>query len=196
MKSKAVVIACLLALCSVVAVGEGFGSAPSRSLLRYDRPIGVLIGRKSLDRKLVRLKLEKSKFVLTVLYGGRPLKSYPVVLGADPVHNKLCEGDGCTPEGDFKIVQIRSPHKWSRFLLLSYPTAASRTRFLAARRAGRLTARAAIGGMIGIHGVPRGYDSAIDAHQNWTAGCIALKTRDIIEIAGVCTRGTPVKIVH
>ena len=149
-----------------------------------------------MDRRLVSLKVEKSRFLLTVLYRGRAVKSYPIVLGTDPVHDKQCEGDGCTPEGRFTIVQIRSPHKWSKFMLLSYPTPASRRRFQAARRRGRLRAKAMIGGAVGIHGVPKGFDSAIDAKQNWTAGCVSLKTADIMEIASMCRRGTPVQIVH
>jgi murein L,D-transpeptidase YafK len=142
------------------------------------------------------LKIEKSRFLLTVLYRGKPLKSYPVVLGANPVDDKLREGDNCTPEGEFKIVEVRSPHKWSRFMLLNYPTSASRTRFLTAQKRGDLPAGATIGSAIGIHGVPKGFDSAIDARENWTAGCIALKTADINEIYSVCRRGTAVRIVH
>lgn len=151
---------------------------------------------KRFDGSRVSLRVEKSKFLLTVVYRGRAVRSYPVVLGTDPVGNKRFEGDGRTPEGDFKIVDIRSPHKWSKFLLLSYPTAASRRRFAAARSAGRIPVGATVGGYIGIHGVPKGHDGAIDSHQNWTAGCVSLKTHDIDEIASVCRRGTLVRILH
>jgi len=189
--------ACLLAAgCILVIAARGLLALQPISPLNYGRPIHDLVGASKIDCSLVSLKIEKSRFLLTVLYRGRPLKSYPVVLGTNPVDDKLCEGDNCTPEGEFKIVDMRSPHKWSRFMLLNYPTTASRTRFLAARKRGEVRAEATIGGAIGIHGVPKGFDKAIDAHENWTAGCIALKTADIDEIYSVCRRGTAVRIVH
>ena len=36
-----------------------------------------------------------------------------------------------------------------------------------------------IGGEIGIHGVPDGYDHWIDAGEDWTWGCIALTDKEI-----------------
>ncbi len=183
-------------LCRLQCAAQARGPADPKSLLNYDKPIRTLVSGSEIDRSLVSLQIEKSRFVLTVLYDGKPLKSYSVVLGTNPVDDKLREGDNCTPEGDFKIVELRSPHKWSRFMLLNYPTAASWARFQAARKRRDLPAKATIGGAIGIHGVPKGFDSAIDAHENWTAGCIALKTADINEIYSVCRRGTVVKIMH
>lgn len=182
--------------CGLTTLTSALRAAPDAPAppLNYGRSITALLGGKKADRSQVMLRVEKSKFLLTLFYRGRALKSYPVVLGRDPVHDKLCEGDGCTPEGQFKVVEIRLPHRWSKFLLLNYPTAASRKHFSEAVRSGRLPRTAGIGGTIGIHGVPKGCDSAIDVRQNWTAGCISLKTRDINEIAGVCRRGTPVKI--
>jgi len=165
-------------------------------LLNYDKPISALLNTRRFDRTQIQLRVEKTRFVLTVDYRGRPLKSYPIVLGTDPVNPKLREDDGCTPEGDFKIVEIRSPHKWGKFMLLSYPTAESHRRFEEAKAASKLPLHATIGGAIGIHGVPKGCDSAIDAHQNWTLGCISLKTADIAEVYSICRRGTPVHILH
>jgi len=190
-------IVCLLTICvASTAMAQQLAASPPRSILNYEKPIHTLIAASNVDRSHVSLKVEKSRFILTVLYHARPLKSYPIVLGTNPVDDKLCEGDNCTPEGTFKIVEMRSPHKWSRFMLLNYPTAASRKRFLAARQSGKLKGAVAIGGAIGIHGVPKGFDRAIDARQNWTAGCIALKTADINEIYSLCRRGTVVHIVH
>ena len=170
--------------------------AGATASLLHEQTLKERLGGNWFDRSRISLRVEKSKFLLTVVYRGRAVQSYPVALGTNPVDNKRFEGDGCTPEGDFKIVEIRSPHKWSKFMLLSYPTAASRRRFAAARNADRIPAGVAIGGYVGIHGVPKGHDGAIDAQQNWTAGCVSLKTHDIDEIASVCRRGTPVRILH
>jgi murein L,D-transpeptidase YafK len=183
-------IPCAVSLAAVAVVPSGAGAAPHRA----GGSVRSAFAR--IDRSHVSLRIVKSKLALTLLVSGRPLKTYPVVLGRNPVDDKRFEGDGCTPEGEFRIVEMRSPHRWSRFMLLSYPNAASRRRFQAAQRAGRLPAGATIGGAIGIHGVPAGFDRAIDAHQNWTAGCISLKTADIDEIYSLCRIGTPVRIVH
>lgn len=184
-------VAALLSGVLLVGTPQAVIARPAREQSLRER-----LGGSRTERGRVSLKIDKAKFLLTVLYRGRHVKSYPVVLGGDPADNKLCEGDGRTPEDEFTVTEIRSLHKWSKFLLLSYPTAASRRRFLAARKAGKIPPDATIGAAIGIHGVPVGHDNAIDARQNWTAGCISLRTRDIDEIASVCRRGTRVNILH
>ena len=177
--------------CGVTGDCAAAGEAPRAAGVAQDS----LRGERS-RRGGISLLVEKSRYRLTVLSHGRALKSYPVVLGLDPVHDKIREGDGCTPEGHFAITAIRAPHRWSRFMLLSYPTAASYRRFATARRAGLLPASASIGGAVGIHGVPAGYDAAIERHENWTTGCVSLRTADIIDVARYCRAGTPVHIVR
>jgi lipoprotein-anchoring transpeptidase ErfK/SrfK len=81
-------------------------------------------------------------------------------------------------------------------MLLNYPTSVSWQRFRSAKREGIIPQTATIGGAVGIHGVPDHADYAIDQCQNWTAGCISLKTHDIEELASVCQKGTHVHIVH
>jgi len=131
-----------------------------------------------------------------VLYQNEEIKSYPIVMGFNPVDDKRQEGDGCTPEGKFAL-QALYPHRaWSKFMWLNYPTSESWRRFYAARQQGRIPPNATIGGQIGIHGVPDKADYAIDACRNWTLGCISLKTKDINEIYAVCRTGTPVTILH
>ena len=176
--------------------GDTSGS-PRLTSSRVGEPsIIASLGGRKFDRNRVSLKVVKSQFLLQLRYRGHVIKTYPVVLGTDPIHNKLREGDGCTPEGEFRIVEIRAPHKWSKFMLINYPTRESRRRFSAAKRDGIIPADSTVGGAVGIHGVPTGFDSAIRNRQNWTAGCISLTTRDIDEVSSVCRPGTPVTIVH
>jgi murein L,D-transpeptidase YafK len=173
------------------AVGQGRGD-----LLHYDKPLVELISEKPLRKSRVSLRVEKSRYRLTVLYQGKAVKAYPVVLGANPVDDKRFEGDNCTPEGHFRLTTVRPHRSWSRFMLLSYPTPVSWQRFRRAKRDGVIPQDATIGGAVGIHGVPDRADGAIDRRQNWTAGCISLKRHDIEEIYAVCRTGTPVTIVH
>jgi lipoprotein-anchoring transpeptidase ErfK/SrfK len=49
---------------------------------------------------------------------------------------------------------------------------------------------------VGIHGVPDGYDDAIDKRTNWTLGCISLKSDDVKELYDFVRVGSPVTIVH
>ena len=110
------------------------------------------------------------------------LNSYPVVLGPDPVNDKLMEGDGCTPEGIFGI-RDKYPHrKWTRFIWLDYPNEESWKKFNKAKADGKIPQDATIGGEVGIHGVPPGKDCWIDKGENWTLGCISLKNADIVEL--------------
>lgn len=164
-------------------------------LLNYHKPLSQLRDLSRPGTKAVAFRIEKARYRLTVLVNGRPVKSYPVVFGRNPVDDKRQEGDGCTPEGTFRI-RARYPHRrWSRFLWLDYPTPDSWRKFRAAQRKGEISARAAIGGEIGIHGVPAGQDSLIDTPTNWTLGCIALKNKDIEEIYALARGGTLVTIV-
>ncbi len=165
-------------------------------LLHYQTPLTELISDSPVRKSQIALRVEKSKYRLTVLYRGKAVKSYPVVLGGNPVDDKRREGDSCTPEGYFHLSLVRPHQDWTKFMLLDYPTAVSWQRFRTAKRDGTIPKNATIGGAVGIHGVPDHADAAIDRRQNWTAGCISLKTHDIEEVASVCQKGTLVHILH
>jgi murein L,D-transpeptidase YafK len=161
-------------------------------LLNYSKPLPDLLP----ARSSISLFIEKRKYRLTVRANANDVKSYPVVFGRNPVDDKLREGDGCTPEGRFRIDARYGHRDWNRFMRIDYPTAESWRRFRQAIRSGRLRPSATIGGFIGIHGVPEGRDSAIEERVNWTLGCISLKNPDVEELYEVVRIGTPVEIVH
>jgi murein L,D-transpeptidase YafK len=148
-----------------------------------------------LQKSRISLLIEKRNYRLTVYYDQQPIKSYPMVLGGNPVGDKRQEGDNKTPEGIFRI-RDHYPHPdWSQFLWLDYPTPSSRQKHCLAKQSGQISPVASVGSEIGIHGVPEGKDSLIDKRQNWTAGCIALKRQDVDEIAGLIQVGTVVEII-
>ncbi len=164
----------------------------------------------SLNRQQVKVYISKSDYVLKLFIGNKLVKIYPCVLGPNPVDDKKQEGDGCTPEGFYKI-KAKYPHKnWSYFLWIDYPNEAAQKRFSENKLKGVIPKNAGIGGEVGIHGVPfktgdfgketpKGTphnDALIDEKINWTAGCISLKTADINEIYKYVPVGSEVEIVH
>ncbi len=153
---------------------------PLQKLLPKGTPVAILI--------------DKSNYTLQVYAGDTLVKSYPVVFGGNPVDDKLREGDQCTPEGNFKI-NSKYPHKkWSKFIWLNYPTTDSWRKHRLAKKEGRISKNAKIGGQIGIHGVPKGTDFMIETRINWTLGCISLTNKDINEIYPYIDKKTPIKI--
>jgi len=159
-----------------------------------ERPLKSIIDSAGIDSKSLRISIVKSKYELSVWSGKIKLKTYPVVFGPNPVDDKLRQGDMCTPEGMFKI-KSKYPHaSWSKFMWIDYPNAASWKKHNEAKQKGIIPADAKIGGDVGIHGVPKGCDYAIDQRQNWTFGCISLKNKDVNEIYEVVSVNTVVEI--
>jgi hypothetical protein len=85
--------------------------------------------------------------------------------------------------------------KWDKFLALDYPTADSYRKFNERKAQGLIPASARIGGSVGIHGTWPKEEFAVDAHQNWTLGCVSTKNDFIREIYNQLPVGTRVEIV-
>lgn len=172
-------------------------SADAREQLpTFAGPDSPMLSAADVDTGKTWLKIEKENYLLHLYEGDKCLRSYPVVLGPDPVNDKRMEGDGCTPEGIFKI-QSKYPHKsWSRFLWIDYPNDESRRKFEARKASGEIPQTARIGGEIGIHGVPLGRNDWVDDGKNWTLGCISLKTEHILELYPLLPQGATVEIVR
>lgn len=142
----------------------------------------------------MHIVVDKSDYELHVYDAKGWYATYPVVFGADPLKDKKMEGDRCTPEGDFKILSKRPHDKWSRFMLLDYPTQESLVKFNQRKQRGEIPKNATPGGGVGIHGVWPHEDFVIDRYKNWTLGCISLKNADVQELYNYITIGTPVTI--
>jgi murein L,D-transpeptidase YafK len=162
--------------------------------LNYQIQISKLI--EDINKDSISILIEKSEYKLTILYNDKRIKSYPVVFGSNPIDDKLRQGDSCTPEGIFKVRALY-PHKsWSKFIWIDYPTDNSWKNHNTAKSNGTISQNSSIGGEIGIHGVPAGYDNMIDEKYNWTLGCISLKNVDVNEIYKLIKVGTRIEIRH
>ncbi len=142
----------------------------------------------------IRIVIDKSDYELHVYDSKGWYATYPVVFGNDPMKDKKMEGDRCTPEGNFKIINKRPHDKWSRFLALDYPTPADLEKFNQRKQRGEIPKNAKPGGAIGIHGTWPNDDMVVDRYKNWTLGCISLKNGDVQELYKYITVGTPVHI--
>lgn len=149
----------------------------------------------TIDKTKTHIYIEKTKYKLHLYLEDSLLKTYNSVFGSDLDKDKYQQGDGRTPEGFFKIKSMYDHDKWTKFIWIDYPNEESRRRFNARMKEGMIPASAKIGGDIGMHGVPAGYDQIVAERQNWTLGCISLTTADIRELYAVVQVGTEIEIV-
>ena len=170
--------------------------SPRKGLLNANKSIKEITGADTLETARTSILIEKSEYRLTLYLDTTAIKQYPCVFGFNPVDDKRMEGDGCTPEGHFKLRSIYPHDKWSRFMWVDYPTEESYEKHNASKASGEIPQSATIGGEIGIHGVPSGLGPMIDIQDNWTLGCISLKNPDVEELYDNVQVGTPVEIRH
>lgn len=155
----------------------------SESLSVFDEtPLESILITNSIKTEDLSVLIDKSDYRLSIINADTVVKWYPVVLGYNPVGDKMQEGDYKTPEGVFGI-RDKYPHKnWNYFIWIDYPNKESWKRFEQRKKDGLIPEDAKIGGEIGIHGTPEGGDALIDEGQNWTFGCISLKRDHVEEI--------------
>ena len=168
---------------------------PGKKHLNYDLSLTNILG-SNVDKNQISILIEKSKYRLTVYFERKPVKSYPVVFGNNPVDDKLKEGDLRTPEGIFKIKDLYLHPSWSKFLWIDYPNKSSWRKHTKAKLEGKIGWQDTIGGEVGIHGVPKNSDNLIDDGLNWTWGCISLKNKDVDDLYEFVQKGTEVEIIR
>jgi murein L,D-transpeptidase YafK len=138
------------------------------------------------------LLVRKQPRKLTLYYGSTPIRTYPVVLGGNPVNDKVCQGDQCTPEGVYHVV-CKYPHeRWNKFILLDYPNTRNWLKYARAKKRGRISPLANIGGEIGIHGTDDDLKNILG--DNWTLGCISLQNHHLDDIYPLINENTLVVI--
>ena len=181
----------------IISTLLGCVNASSKKVaLHPDKPLSMLMSELNLEPGEVMIHVNKSDYLLHIIYLSDTIKSYPVALGTNPIDPKLMEGDRCTPEGEFKIRDMY-PHKtWSKFIWIDYPNATSENKFSKAKAAGLIPESAQIGGEVGIHGTPYGRDDLIHNRINWTHGCISVTQKAIDEIYPMVNKRTLIKIEH
>jgi len=158
------------------------------------------------DVETTSIVVDKRRRVLTVMAAGAPLVSYPIALGFTPEGDKVEQGDGRTPEGEYYICERLdrdlAPRYGARSMRLSYPNTDDAARGLEAGKIGESQRRAveraiaarrmppqntALGSSIRIHG--GGVES------DWTAGCVALRDDDVIDLYELVRDGTGVRVL-
>jgi len=198
MRNLLYLIGALLLVAAGVGCGGGLGKPDAAATLDVpldeyqqqqtnltpeQRYIAQVLARKGYDSnrdKPTVIVVHKLSRKLTCYRGLTPIKTYPVVLGSDPYNDKLCQGDTCTPEGVYRV-RAKYPHpKWDAFIWLDYPNTDNWLKFAQAKKVGRVSPEADIGGQIGIHGTEDPYRNITG--ENWTKGCISLLNKDLEEI--------------
>ena len=150
-----------------------------------------------------RVVVVKSTGKLYLFDSARLIRSYPFVLGSEPVGQKERAGDGRTPEGRFRVCAKNSNSANHRFLGISYPDRNAAERGL---RSGLISLGEAqaisrahdqggcpswttdLGGALGLHG-------SAGPSGKQTGGCIALADRHISELFDVLRIGDEVEIL-
>jgi hypothetical protein len=148
-----------------------------------------------------RVVVEKGARRLRLYAGGEVVRVRRVALGFTPEGDKVRQGDGRTPEGEYKVCMKNPKSNFYLSLGLTYPNAEDAERGL---REGLITRaqhksitraltsgrcppwNTALGGEIFIHGGGTGRD--------WTFGCVALENPEIKELFDTLPAGTPVTI--
>ncbi len=124
--------------------------------------------------------IDKAAYTLTLYENGKKITSFPVELGFNPIHDKFLEGDGCTPEGRYKVKKVKNRGQTSfyRAFLLDYPTMQDEVELLKLKAKGLAPLAASNGSLIEIHGSGSGKKGNRDG-TNWTLGCIGLSNGDM-----------------
>lgn len=172
---------------SFTALHERFDDPRERARWRRLVQETVAISRRSGTTAIVVDKLNRR---LVIYDDGREVATYRAELGAKGLRRKLHSGDQATPEGRYRVTEVRGPGR-TRFykaLMLDYPNAEDRARYEHGRRTGQVPLRAGIGSLIEIHGEGGQGD-------DWTNGCVALSNRDMDRVFARARVGTPVTIV-
>jgi L,D-peptidoglycan transpeptidase YkuD (ErfK/YbiS/YcfS/YnhG family) len=144
----------------------------------------------SANGQTTALVVDKLNRRLLVYRRGKRVASFDVELGTGGLRRKLHDGDQATPEGHYRVVDIKTGArtKYYKALLLDYPNEEDRARYARERAQGRVPRGRGIGGLIEIHGDGgRGDD--------WTNGCVALPNRDMDRLLQYVGLRTPVTIV-
>ncbi|MDP4031360.1 MAG: L,D-transpeptidase family protein [Pseudorhodobacter sp.] len=157
----------------ILAIALTFGLTACSSKFRsYDGP------------EVTSIQVHKSTHKMYLLHNDQVLANYSVGLGFAPQGHKQFEGDGRTPEGSYFINRRNPESEYHLSLGISYPSDADRA---AAQLAGKSP-----GGDIFIHGRSnwKGKNKG-----DWTAGCIAVKDREMEVVYAMVQKGTTIHIL-
>lgn len=133
-----------------------------------------------------RILVEKSARRMQVFVGEDLMRVYRIRLGFTPQGDKQQEGDGRTPEGQFRIDRRNAGSAYHLSLGIDYPQPEDRARAVALG--------VSPGGHIFLHGQPNQLPEGMTLGHDWTAGCIALADAEIAELFAATPLGAVVEI--
>lgn len=145
----------------------------------------------------------KSLYRMRIYHKGKPVKTYIIGLGQEPIGHKQQQGDNRTPEGDYTIIQkSRGPFEGTyahylgvAWMRLNYPnnadaingykkkliTEAQKNAIIKANNEGKEPLKTTkLGGGIGIHGWYGEWPGA--DQQNLTWGCISVQNTELDDL--------------
>lgn len=161
----------LFRILALIVLAFGLSACGGSKFKRYNGP------------EVTSVQVHKSARKMYLLHQDKVLKSYDIALGFAPVGHKEIEGDGKTPEGTYFINRRNPNSEFHLSLGISYPNAADREHAAGLNKPP--------GGDIFIHGWSR----RPIKQRDWTAGCIAVKDREIEMIYAMVKDGTVIHIL-
>jgi murein L,D-transpeptidase YafK len=189
----------LLLACAALSASGPRAETGVRPLVTEDEAIN----RRPLKLPLAQpaIVVEKAARRLTLYSNGERVRVFQIALGFEPAGDKVKQGDGRTPEGDFYVCMKNERSKFYLSLGLSYPNAEDAERGLrdglitraqhkqiidAIGRGAKPPWNTLLGGEIFIHGGGTASD--------WTWGCVALANEQVKELFDAVPLGTHVRI--
>lgn len=133
--------------------------------------------------EVTRVAVWKTDRIMALYSGDQVLEQYNIQLGFTAAGPKQFEGDGKTPEGRYHINRRNPNSAFYLSLGIDYPNDEDRAY---ARSQGKRP-----GGDIFIHGGSKRYGKRSD---DWTAGCIAVRNREMKQIYAMVRNGVPIDI--
>ena len=170
----------LVYLCLLVGLGFIAASLYSPPVVVPTPPPPPLTG------EIDRIVIEKAARRMQLIQDGQPVRTYRIALGFTPDGDKLRQGDGKTPEGEFTIDRRNDESAFHLSIGLNYPQPEDVARAAASGYSP--------GGDIFIHGQPNALPDGLKIKGDWTAGCVALTNAEMREVWAVTPIGTKVEI--
>lgn len=169
-------------------------------------------GKARLQEKNLEIEVVLKDHALRVKRGDSVIEEFFIAYGRGG-SGKNRQGDGRTPEGVYRIVEVRPSGRFHLFMLLDYPNDQDIYRAYRERRIsekefdslqdarelqGFSPSSSPLGGQIGIHGLggEGGIKEVIHESFNWTSGCIAMRDKEIERLSRLVSPGTVVRIVR
>uniref|UniRef100_A0A7C4JSP9 L,D-TPase catalytic domain-containing protein n=1 Tax=Thermodesulfobacterium geofontis TaxID=1295609 RepID=A0A7C4JSP9_9BACT len=158
--------------------------------------------------------IDKSKKILEIREKEKIIAKYEIGLGLESTLPKEKRGDFLTPEGVFKIINIKPSEEYKYFLELNYPNLNDLAlayykgiiekekfiKWINMLENKEIVEDSLLGGKIGIHGGGafkwEKRDGKLYKNFHWTKGCIALNNKDLLELLKYAKSGQKVFILN